>query len=108
MSAELAWPCLPYGGWPNSKRCPLWRAYLRAEKHWLPTAEVQGCMQERHEGTLHQHQFLGGLCCQPHQLEKHTSQTAADQQKEADSGGSREASLQMGNGNQQTRVNAQM
>ena len=26
------------------------RAYLRAEKHWPPTAEVQGCIQERHEG----------------------------------------------------------
>ena len=53
MLATLAWPCLLYGGWPNSKRCPLWRAYLRAEKHWLPTAEVQGCVQERHEGTRH-------------------------------------------------------
>ena len=93
MSAVLAWPCLPYGGWLISKRCPLQRAFLRAEKHWPPTAEVQGCIQERHEGTQHQHQFLVGPRCQPHQLEKHTSQTAAVQQKEADSGGSREVSL---------------
>ena len=78
MLAVLAWPCLPYGRWPNSKRRPLWRAYLRAEKHWLPAAEVQGCVQERHEGTQHQHQFLGGPHHQLHQLEKHASQTAAD------------------------------
>ena len=108
MSAALAWPCLPYGGWPNSKGHPLQRAYLRAEKHWPPAAEVQGCMQERHEGARHQHQFLRGPCCWPHQLEKHASQTAADQQREADSSSSREASLQKGNGSQQTRVNAQM
>ena len=108
MLAVLAWPCLPYGGLLNSKRHPLQRAYLRAEKHWLPTAEVQGCIQERHEGTWHQHQFLGGPCHRPHQLEKHTSQTAADWQKEADSCGSREVNLQKGNGSQQTRVNAQM
>ena len=73
------------------KRCPLQKAYLRAEKHWPPTAEVQGCMQERHEGTQHQHQFLGGPRHQPHQLEKHASQTAEDWQKEADSSGSRES-----------------
>ena len=108
MSAVLAWPCLPYGGWLNSKRCPLWRAYLRAEKQWPPTAEVQGCMQERHEGAQHQHHFLGGPHCRLHQLEKHTSQTAAVWQKEADSGGSREASPQKGNSSQQTRVNAQI
>ena len=108
MLAVLAWPCLPYGGWLNSKRHPLQRAYLRAEKHWLPTAEVQGCMQERHEGAQHQHQFLGGLRCQLHQLEKYASQTAADWQKEADSGSSKEVSLQKGNSSQQTRVNAQM
>ena len=79
--AALAWPCLPYGGWLNSKRCPLWRAYLRTEKHWPPTAELQGCVQERHKGAWHQHQFLGGPCCRLHQLEKYASQTAADQQK---------------------------
>ena len=84
------------------------RAYIRAERHWPPTAEVQGCMQERHEGTQHQYQFLGGPHHQLHQLEKHTSQTAAVWQKEAYSSSSREASLQKGKGSQQTRVNAQM
>ena len=79
-----------------------------AEKHWLPTAEVQGCMQERHEGTQHQHQFLGGPHHWPHQLEKHASQTAAGWWKEADSSSSREARPQKGNSSQQTRVNAQM
>ena len=60
---------------------------------------------KRNEGTQHQHQFLGGPHHQPHQLEKHTSWTAADWQKEADSDGSREASPQKWNGSQQTRVN---
>ena len=34
-SAALARPCSPYGGWPNPKRHPLWRACHRAKRcHW--------------------------------------------------------------------------
>ena len=78
--AALAGACLPHGGWPHPKRHSPWRVGIWKEIQRPPRAVVQGCLQERHESTWHQHRVLGGPCSRPHDMEKRSEQ---DRRKEA-------------------------
>ena len=55
----LAGPRPPHGRWAHPKRHPLWRAGIWKEKHRPPAATLQGCREERYEGTQHQHRYVG-------------------------------------------------
>ena len=68
----------------------------RAQNYHLYTTALQGCLQERHESTWHQHWFLGGPCSWPHDVEKHPEPTPQDRGKEAGECRSRKKGPQKG------------
>ena len=80
----------------HPKRHSLWRVGIWKEIQRPPTAALQGCLQERHESTWHQHQFLGGPCSRPHDVEKHPEPTPQDRGKEAGECRSRKKGPQKG------------
>ena len=62
MQIALPGSCSPHERWPHPKRHPVWSAGIREENHWPPTAAIQRCLHERHEGARHRCSILGGPC----------------------------------------------
>ena len=93
----------------SSTRHSLWRVGIWKENQRPPTAAVQGCLQERHEITPHQHRVLGGPCSRQHDVEKHSEPTPQVRGREVCECRSRKKGLQKGAQQlQQTRDLTQM
>ena len=87
-------------------RVGIWKKNQR-----LPTAalQLQGCLQERHESTWHQHRVLGRLCSRPHDVEKYSEPTSQDRGRDAGECRNRRKGMQKGVQQlQQTRDHTQM
>ena len=88
----------------SMERVGIWKENQRP-----PTAALQGCLQERHNSTQHQHQALGGPCSRLHEVEKHSEPTPQVRGREAGECRSRKKDLHKGAQQlQQTRDHTQM
>ena len=81
---SLAGPRPPHGRWAHPKRHHLRRTGIWKEKHRPPAATLQGCREERYEGTWHQHRNLGRHRSWPRNMEKHPKTTPEDRRRKAD------------------------
>ena len=97
----LVGPCAPNGRWAHSQGHSLRGTGRWEKKHWATPAEIQGCLQERHEKPGHQHRLLGSLGIRPLGLERHATHTTPGWRGKDDGSSSRKTCTQKKRSHQQ-------